>query len=1078
MSKSTLLKNVFPCVLLFFSLSFTINMSAQGTEAMIDQALQEMVAKGELTADDIDEYRMTDHYVSKGNGVDHMYFCQTYNGIDIHNAVGSMHVLSNGNVLTKNVGFSRDFESRMTGSQSPSLGVLRAVSEAAKAKGYNISENLQILSQEDGPDQFHTISKGGISLENITAKLKYVDTGKAVRLTWEVSIYELGGANWFNLRVDANNGELLDEDNMVDTCFEELFDHNSHDHGSPLSNKEENKGFNPLEDPLAMFAPDSYNVYAWPNASPHDDGGVARTIEVDPAHPTGSPFGWHDIDGMAGAEFTTTQGNNTHTYADRNDDNIPDVGSDPDGGMTLDFNFPIDLSMAPITYQPASVTNLFYWTNIMHDITYLYGFDEAAGNFQVNNYGNGGLGGDPVLSEAQDAADAGGNCNANFATPPDGSSGRNQMFTCDIATPDRDGSLDAEVITHEIGHGVSNRLVGGPMNTSCLNNDEQMGEGWSDYMSLIHTIKMGDNGADPRTVGTWLLGSDENGPGVRTFPYSTDMVVNPQTYNSIIGTGPFPHPVGEVWNMMLWEMTWALIDVHGLNENIYDDWTTGGNNLAMQLVMDGMKLTACSPGFVDGRDAILAADVALTGGANQCTIWEAFAKRGLGFSADQGSTASRDDGTEAFDMPPSCLLDAAPATQDICAPADAVYNLTTGASMGMWTLSSSGEPAGTTVTFSPNPAPAMSMVTMTVSGTGAAAPGMSTITITADDGMATNMTTVDLIISDAAPTAQSLISPIDMTSGVFNPNLVWDNTNGANSWLLEVDDDMAFGSPEVSETLVTNTYAFTGSVAGTTYYWRVTGINGCGMEVSPVWEFTTAGETCNTWASTDVPVDWGGATSGLISSTLNIPDDGFITDMDVTNLTMDHTWIGDLEITLVSPAGTRVDLLFDACNNGNVDNLDINFDDESPNDHMSISCMDPVGGGGTYQPLQPLSAFDGECITGTWTLEVNDDASLDTGSLNSWSLAGCYSAPQTCYADVDMDGYGDPGTEVTMCGPCQPGFVLNNQDCDDTDPAIFPGQNCEIAPIPTMGEWGIIILSFLLMIIGIASVRQRKTILG
>jgi uncharacterized repeat protein (TIGR01451 family) len=105
---------------------------------------------------------------------------------------------------------------------------------------------------------------------------------------------------------------------------------------------------------------------------------------------------------------------------------------------------------------------------------------------------------------------------------------------------------------------------------------------------------------------------------------------------------------------MVWEVYWNLVDVHGFNQNIYDDWTTGGNNLTFQLVMDGMKLQPCSPGMVDGRDAILAADLALTGGENRCEIWEGFAKRGLGYSADQGSPFSRTDGTEAFDMPGFC----------------------------------------------------------------------------------------------------------------------------------------------------------------------------------------------------------------------------------------------------------------------------------------------------------------------------------------------------------------------------------------------------------------------------------------
>jgi len=117
-----------------------------------------------------------------------------------------------------------------------------------------------------------------------------------------------------------------------------------------------------------------------------------------------------------------------------------------------------------------------------------------------------------------------------------------------------------------------------------------------------------------------------------------------------------PHGIGYVWNTMLWEMYWNLVDRYGYNANLYAPWSSGGNNLAFQLVMDGMKLQPCRPGFVDGRDAILNADSALTGGKNQCEIWRAFAKRGLGSSASQGSSFSRFDGVEAFDLPASCLV--------------------------------------------------------------------------------------------------------------------------------------------------------------------------------------------------------------------------------------------------------------------------------------------------------------------------------------------------------------------------------------------------------------------------------------
>ena len=228
MSIKTVPNSVF---LYFVSFLFIpLTSSAQGTETMISQALKEMVAQGELVPSDMEGYRMTDHYVTKNSNLDHMYFCQTYNGIDIHNAVGAIHVQQNGKVLTKNIDFSKDFRSRMTGSQTPALDVLAAVTRAAEEKNLIITEDLEIISIDNGPDRYTTISKGGISTRNITAKLKYVDTGKAVRLSWEVTIYEISDENWWNLRLDANNGTLLDEDNMVDQCFTDLHDHSNHDH--------------------------------------------------------------------------------------------------------------------------------------------------------------------------------------------------------------------------------------------------------------------------------------------------------------------------------------------------------------------------------------------------------------------------------------------------------------------------------------------------------------------------------------------------------------------------------------------------------------------------------------------------------------------------------------------------------------------------------------------------------------------------------------------------------------------------------------------------------------------------------
>ena len=140
------------------------------------------------------------------------------------------------------------------------------------------------------------------------------------------------------------------------------------------------------------------------------------------------------------------------------------------------------------------------------------------------------------------------------------------------------------------------------------------------------------------------------GAGIRDFQYTTDMSVNPQTYDSIKTNGE-AHFLGAVWTAMLWEMYWNLVNQYGFDSNLLDSWTHGGNNLALQLVIDGLKLQPCNPGFVDSRDAILLADRNLTGGANQCLIWKAFAKRGLGANADQASPDSTSDGTEDFTVP-------------------------------------------------------------------------------------------------------------------------------------------------------------------------------------------------------------------------------------------------------------------------------------------------------------------------------------------------------------------------------------------------------------------------------------------
>jgi len=224
---------------------------------------------------------------------------------------------------------------------------------------------------------------------------------------------------------------------------------------------------------------------------------------------------------------------------------------------------------------------------------------------------------------------------------------------------DLDGDFDNGVIAHEYGHGISTRLTGGPANSNCLGGDEQMGEGWSDWFGLMLTIEPGDTATNARGIGNYVSGQPTNGGGIRPAPYSTSFAVNNYTYANTNNTAlTVPHGVGFVWCTMLWDLSWAFINRYGYDSNLYTG--NGGNNKIMKLVIAALKLQPCDPGFVDGRDAILLADSILYNGVNRCMIWEVFARRGLGFSANQGSSASRADQTEAFDLPPLCIVPTVP----------------------------------------------------------------------------------------------------------------------------------------------------------------------------------------------------------------------------------------------------------------------------------------------------------------------------------------------------------------------------------------------------------------------------------
>jgi len=231
-----------------------------------------------------------------------------------------------------------------------------------------------------------------------------------------------------------------------------------------------------------------------------------------------------------------------------------------------------------------------------------------------------------------------------------------------VITPD--GDFDNGIIAHEYGHGISNRLTG--TGIGCLSSSadkEQMGEGWSDFFALMLTNKAGDNASVARGTGTYAIGQGITGGGIRPAKYSPDFTVNDYTYTDTNGMEylssgvlvPDVHSIGFVWATMLWDLHWQYVAKYGYASDVMSG-TTNGSSRVLQLVTDALKLQVCNPTFIDGRDAILAAELATTGGADKCMIWRTFAKRGLGVNASAGSKTNINDQVEDLTVPAECVL--------------------------------------------------------------------------------------------------------------------------------------------------------------------------------------------------------------------------------------------------------------------------------------------------------------------------------------------------------------------------------------------------------------------------------------
>ena len=507
-------------------------------------------------------------------GTTFLNYTQTVDGLKVFEGQVQVVINKNGEVLNVREGFLADGPPlKRNGGMSEAKAIAKAFEHAGRNVFPSFVENY---SRQSKTEMSRFANPLDLNLEEVLSEQNVVRVAGESRLAWHIYA-EVGPEEWYEILLDAYTGELLLRHNLY--VFE-------------------------AQGTVYTEAPDK---------------GARQLVSFVGDTTINTAAGWMGTS-------TVTTGNNVEAYLDTNADNVPDAnnGAGLSNGHALaanqNFTFPFDTTADPRTQQAAVVTNLFYYNNIMHDFSYNLGFTETARNFQVDNFGRGGTGNDSVRAEAQDGS---GTNNANFATPPDGSRPRMQQFLFTAPTPDRDSSVDGDVVFHEYGHGISNRLIGNGSTALSGTQSGAMGEGWSDYWA----ITINNDGA----VGEYVT---NNPAGIRRAAYTVPANPVHDSYADV-GAGGFEvHRDGEVWAATLWDLRTQL-----------------GAAISDRIVLSGMKFTPTRPSFLNARDGIIQADQNLNGGANRCAIWAVFARHGMGVSAvgNDGTTH-----TAATDVPADC----------------------------------------------------------------------------------------------------------------------------------------------------------------------------------------------------------------------------------------------------------------------------------------------------------------------------------------------------------------------------------------------------------------------------------------
>ncbi|MGH7767875.1 MAG: M36 family metallopeptidase, partial [Candidatus Binatia bacterium] len=503
-----------------------------------------------LSPNETDELVTKARYTNPAGNLSWVTLQQQINGVPVFRGELRAAVTANGELASTVSEMAAGIDPRSIG--APTMRPEEAVQIAAESIGVTLTATPSLIERSvDGLK--HKFARGpfadDITVERVVFPLS---AGRAV-LAWQVLLWLDVYA--YYVVVDDVSGQVLYRKNITSHQTQTAtFDVYASDSPAPLSPsnatpKNHKQGAAVGRTQFTLIHEDAANDLGWiPDGSCVTTGNNVDA-GLDIVLPNGIDPGGRAT-GSAGGPSPSCR---TFSFSY----NPPPGGNDPPSGAA---------------YRNGVVTNLFFWSNRFHDRLYSLGFTEAARNFQTNNFGRGGAGSDPVLAEAQDGS---GTDNANFTTPADGTPGRMQMFIFTGPGPDRDGSLDQEIVIHELTHGVSNRLVGNALGLDNIQG-AGMSEGWSDFYALSLLSEPADDPNGVYAMGGYatfrLVGAPFTNNyfyGIRRYPYPTNMKLNPMTFADIdpgqikLKGGKFPaspffrtghanevHNVGEIWALM------------------------------------------------------------------------------------------------------------------------------------------------------------------------------------------------------------------------------------------------------------------------------------------------------------------------------------------------------------------------------------------------------------------------------------------------------------------------------------------------------------------------------------------------